>query len=292
MAQTTTTKTLEVLRQLFASFGFPEQVVSDNGPQFVSEEFRQFMQGNGIRHIRYAPYHPASNGLVERFVRTFKEAMKAGKHDRLANFLLSYRTTPHTTTQQTPCSLFLGRAVRTHLDLLRPNLGDRVMAKQAAQKDCHDQHAHSRSLKAGQPVMVKNMRPGDNWIPGVVLKQLGPVSFLVDVGEGRTWKRHLDHLKVCDLPEPVAESAPEEVPEDLAPGHALVAPDIVTPALDRVTVPARDDYPLPAMAPVPPVHQTGTAALSPLRTPPAQTRPVPAPRRSTRPHNMPDYLRY
>ncbi len=156
MTQTIATKTVEVLRQLFSSYGLPEQVVSDNGPQFVSEEFHQFMQGNGICHIRCAPYHPASNGLVERFVRTFKEAMKAGKNDglslshRLANFLLSYRTAPHA-TQQTPCSLFLGRAVRTRLDLLRPNLEDRVLAKQAVQKDQHDQHAHSRSLEAGQP---------------------------------------------------------------------------------------------------------------------------------------------
>ena len=72
MTQTTTTKMLEVLRSLFASYGLPEQIVSDNGPQFVSEEFYQFMQGNGIHHIRCAPYHPASNGLAERFVRTFK----------------------------------------------------------------------------------------------------------------------------------------------------------------------------------------------------------------------------
>ena len=202
MAQTTATKTIEVLRQLFSSYGLPEQIVSDNGPQFVSEEFRQFMQSNGIRHIRCAPYHPASNGLAERFVRTFKEAMKAGKRDvlslsyRLANFLFTYRSTPHATTQQPPCSLFLGRTIRTRLDLLRPSLQDQVMAKQASQKDKHDQHAHSRSLEAGQPVMVKNMRPGDNWIPGVIMKQLGPVSFLVDVGEGRAWKRHLDHLKI------------------------------------------------------------------------------------------------
>ena len=297
MTQTTTTKTLEVLRQVFASYGLPEQVVSDNGPQFVSEEFRQFMQGNGIRHIRCAPYHPASNGLVERFVRTFKEAMKAGKNDgltlshRLANFLLAYRTIPHATTQRSPCSLFLGRTVRTRLDLLKPNLEDRVQEKQAIQKDQHDQHAHSRSLEAGQPVMVKNMRPGDNWIPGVVLKQSGPVSFLVDVGEGRTWRRHLDHLKVRDLPEPVAESAPVEVPDDavVEPGPALGEPDVIAPGPatpDRIAVPARGNSPPVGTASSP------TQTPAPIQTPPAQIRPVPAPRRSTRSHNMPDYLRY
>ena len=126
MTQTTSTKTISILRQLFASYGFPDQIVSDNVPQFISKEFKDFMQANGIRHIRSAPYHPASNGLVERFVRTFKEAMKAGKHDNLSlshrvqNFLFTYRTTPHSTTKVAPCMLFLKRGLRTRLDLLRP----------------------------------------------------------------------------------------------------------------------------------------------------------------------------
>lgn len=184
MTQTTATKTVEVLRHLFASYGFPDKLVSDNGPQFVSEEFRHFMQGNGIRHIRCAPYHPASNGLVERFVRTFKEAMKAGKNDRLPlthrleNFLFTYRTTPYATTQRTPCSLFLSRTVRTRLDLLRPNLEDRVTAKQTVQKGEHDS-----STKHGGWTTSHGQEHASG-IPGVVLKQLGPVSFLVDFSGG------------------------------------------------------------------------------------------------------------
>ena len=61
MSSTTTSKTIEVLRDLFARFGIPEQIVSDNGPQFVSEEFQAFIKSNGIRHITSAPYHPATN---------------------------------------------------------------------------------------------------------------------------------------------------------------------------------------------------------------------------------------
>ena len=201
MTQTTTTKTIEIFRHLIAAYGLPEQVVSDNGPQFISDEFRHFTRGNGIRHIRCAPCHPASNGLVERFVRTFKEAMKAGRNDnltlthKLENFLFLYRNTPHATTQQSPSLLFLGRHVRTRLDLLKPNLQERVVAKQEVQRTSHDQHAHARSLESGQPVMVKNFRPGEMWVPGVVIKALGPVSYIVDVGSGKTWKRHIDHLK-------------------------------------------------------------------------------------------------
>ena len=81
MSTTTTEKTLEVLRNLFASYRLPEQIVSDNGPQFTSHEFELCMKANGIKHIKTSPYHPASNGEAERFVQTFKQAMRAGKSD-------------------------------------------------------------------------------------------------------------------------------------------------------------------------------------------------------------------
>ena len=84
--------------KLFASYEFPEQTVSDNGPQFVSEEFHQFMSRNGIRHIRRAPYHPESNGLVGRFVYTFKEAMNAGKNDELTCQIQNHSTCYYSTS--------------------------------------------------------------------------------------------------------------------------------------------------------------------------------------------------
>ena len=70
MNSTTATKTVEELRKLFSTHGLPEQLVSDNGPQFVAEEFRSFMRNNDIKHIRSTPYQPATNDLAERFVQT------------------------------------------------------------------------------------------------------------------------------------------------------------------------------------------------------------------------------
>ena len=68
MQSTTVSKTIEALRQLFASYGLPEHIVSDNGSQFTSEEFAVFMESNGIKHTRSAPYHLSTNGLAERFI--------------------------------------------------------------------------------------------------------------------------------------------------------------------------------------------------------------------------------
>ena len=145
MRSTTAISTIAVLRQVFASHGLPLQLVSDNGPQFVAEEFKQYLAANGVKHIRCAPYHPASNGLAERFVKTFKTAMRIAEQQgtpqelRLPNFLLSYRSTRHCTTNRTPSSMLLQRELRTRLDLLQP-LCDEQVIQQQAQQACHTMH--------------------------------------------------------------------------------------------------------------------------------------------------------
>ena len=106
MKSITSTATIEKLREMFATHGLPATVVSDNGSNFTSSEFQEFMKRNGIKHIKVAPYNSASNGLAERAVRIFKEGyekMEDGSvQTKLLRLLLSYRTTPHSTTGVPP----------------------------------------------------------------------------------------------------------------------------------------------------------------------------------------------
>ncbi|XP_047987206.1 uncharacterized protein K02A2.6-like [Leguminivora glycinivorella] len=64
---------ITILRRIFASQGLPEVLVSDNGRTFTSEDFNLFLSRNHIKHIFTPPYHPASNGQIERAVQTFKK---------------------------------------------------------------------------------------------------------------------------------------------------------------------------------------------------------------------------
>ena len=164
MKTTTSTKTIEVLRSIFSRNGIPAQIVSDNGSQFSSDEFATFMKRNGIKHFKSAPYHPATNGLAERFIQTFKNSMRAMKDEnrdinqKITNFLLTYRNTPHSTTNEIPAKLFLGRNLRTRLSLLKPNIQINVSRNQMNTTFQEKRTKNSRYFEDGQSVIARDYR--------------------------------------------------------------------------------------------------------------------------------------
>ncbi|XP_048775178.2 uncharacterized protein K02A2.6-like [Ostrea edulis] len=204
MSTTTSASTIDVLRTVFARNGLPATLVSDNGPQFTSREFEDFVDANGIKHIKTSPYHPSSNGLAERFVQTFKQAMKCSRSDlgnikeKLANFLLAYRNIPYCTTNETPAILMMGRELRTKMQLMRPNVESHVKQKQ--QEMCAQRSAHNREFEPGQSVMMRDYRGNNKWIPGTIAQRTGPVSYRVQVDPMTQWRRHADQIVVSQVP--------------------------------------------------------------------------------------------
>ena len=178
----TSTGTIRKLCQMFATHGIPETIVSDNGSVFTSRKFQQFAKLNGIKHITTAPYHPASNGLAERAVQTIKTGLKkitsGTLEDRLSQFLFQYRLTPHSTTGTSPAELLMGRKPRSTLDLIKPNIADRVCQNQQRQKVAHDQGTIERNFEIGTPVFVKNFAPGPAWLSGSVINTEGNCSYI------------------------------------------------------------------------------------------------------------------
>ena len=202
----TTHSTISELRKLFARFGLPEVLVSDNGPQLVSSEFQQFLKTNGIRQSLSPPYHPATNGAAERTVQTVKMALKkfilsnySNDMDLgLQNFLLQYRVTPHGTTGRSPSELFLKRSPRTRFSLLKPDVRRTVSVNQEAQKRNHDiSVAPAPSFAVGEIVRVKSTPQyagHERYLKGVIAKQVGTYRFLVKIGN-RCRYVHTEHLR-------------------------------------------------------------------------------------------------
>ena len=117
---------IEALSNIFSRVGFPEQILSDNGPQFKSELYEQICRFFNIKVIKSTPYHPISNGLVERFNGSLKSMlMKVAEQDpknwdRFVNAaLFAYREVPNSTTGISPYELVYGRKIRGPMSIIK-----------------------------------------------------------------------------------------------------------------------------------------------------------------------------
>nr|XP_054933842.1 uncharacterized protein K02A2.6-like [Dermacentor andersoni] len=202
MKTASSAKTIEALQ---TRFGLPRTLVTDNGPQFSSEEFRVFMKRNGIAHLRTAPYKPQSNGLAERAVRTVKQGLNENTSGslqaRLDHIVSHYRRTP-LPNRQTPASMLLGYQPRSLLH----NVVSRPFPSAGA-------------CNSGQPlskdVWFKNYGVGDKWKPGAVESTEGSRMATVRTADGEQHRRHLDQLKTRRTSvggEAVEPEAPMQVP--------------------------------------------------------------------------------
>ena len=201
---TNATATIHTLRNIFSTHGLPVHLVSDNGPPFTSAELKTFMKQKGIYHIRTPPFHPASNGAAEKAVQTFKRALQKDtatvplKH-KLANFLLSYRTTPHSATGQAPCIMLMHRSIQTRLDLVYPSLTDVISRHQKSQCPSHDNSQPLRRFAVGDTVLARDYRTNQaKWSEETMTQVLGPLTSEVYLPDTQLkWKRHTDQLVHC-----------------------------------------------------------------------------------------------
>ena len=180
--------TIKVLESIFSTHGIPEQIVTDNGTGFKSRDFQYFISLMGIQHICTSPYHPSSNGLAERAVQTY--CLQGPMEHRLTQFLFKYRVTPQTTTNLSPAQLLMGRRLRTTLDLLHPDTSKRVEDKQRRLMT----DKNPRTFAVGDKVFARDVLH-KKWIPAMVFKITGPLSYHVETNTGVVLRKHVDHLR-------------------------------------------------------------------------------------------------
>ena len=111
MKSTTTDKVIQSLKSTFATHGVPSSIRTDNGPQFVSGEFREFLKEHGIFHSKTTPLWPQANGEIERQNSSLLKRLKIAQiekrnwKDNLLTYLMMYRSTPHTVTGVNPSKI-------------------------------------------------------------------------------------------------------------------------------------------------------------------------------------------
>ncbi|XP_055922719.1 uncharacterized protein K02A2.6-like, partial [Eupeodes corollae] len=199
--------TINKLRDVFCRFGLVDTLVSDNGRQFISLDFQQFLANNGIKHILTAPGHPATNGQAENFVKTLKKSLQAILNDTgggsknmdliLNRFLFDYRCAKHCTTGESPAKLLLGKELKNRFSLMKPPL--------VREKICDKQLSNIKNFKGsrnvkfeeGENVYVRDYsNPNkDGWQPATVKKRIGSRSYsCVLTHNKRRIKRHSNQM--------------------------------------------------------------------------------------------------
>ena len=135
---------ITALKSIFSRHGVPEVLVSDNGPQYASQEFTCFARKYDFAHVTSSPHFPQSNGQAERTVKKL-----LGDSEDPYTALLCYRATPLPWCNLSPSELLMGRRLRTNLPVrkeeLQPKLLDMEIFQQQdkafkKQKKDHDHH--------------------------------------------------------------------------------------------------------------------------------------------------------
>ena len=219
----------EQLIGVFARVGVPQEILTDQGSNFTSQLLAELYRLLHVQSIRTSPYHPQTDGLVERFNQTLKSLLrksvdKEGKDwDKMIPYLLfAYREVPQSSTGFSPFELLYGREVRGPLDILREawetntrrdesvvsyvlsmreKLKDmseivqgNITKEQGKQKQWYDRGARLREFKIGDPVLVMLPTSSNKLLaqwqgPYQVVERMGKVTYLVDMHDRRKRRR-------------------------------------------------------------------------------------------------------
>lgn len=196
---------IDKFRCLFAQFGIPEFITTDNGPAFDSYKFKDFSNSFGFQHITSSPYFAQSNGFAERAVAVAKRILK---QEDFYSALLAYRTTPHSATGECPARLLMGRQLRTRLPMIpsmfEPEWPDSVQVRtrdtkyKRQAKFFYDRRHGARGLsplRKGEGVRIKTDKDKGWSRPARVLGPSGhPRSYWVQTDRGRL-RRNRRHLR-------------------------------------------------------------------------------------------------
>ncbi|XP_029182414.2 uncharacterized protein K02A2.6-like [Acropora millepora] len=223
LKSTTSTSIVLKLKNHFARHGCPDRLISDNGPQFISAEFRKFAKEWDFQQRTSSPGNSKGNGKVESAVKTAKNLLRKALDTRADPFIaiLDYRNTPTQGMNTSPVQRLMNRRTRTLLPttkaLPQPETPhpDRefkgLTKKQQRQTGYYNRNARDLpALSEGDVVQIKPFQLGDKvWRKGSVTSRRDERSYVVESPDGATYRRNRLHLKKTkETPDPPAADIP------------------------------------------------------------------------------------
>ena len=213
------------LRSLFSTFGVPDELSSDGGPEFTAGVTKDFLKTWSVRHRISSAYHPQSNGRAEVAVKAAKRLLRSNvgpngslDNDKLLRALLQSRNTPDPDCNLSPAQIIFGRPIRDSLSFvnrlekytnphIRPMWREAWATKESAlrtrfTKTSETLNEHAKPLiplKIGDKCFIQN-QTGNNpnkWHrTGTIVDSAEHDQYVVKVdGSGRLTKRNRRFLR-------------------------------------------------------------------------------------------------
>lgn len=288
----------QALRQVFVTFGVPDEISSDGGPEFTAEESKDFYRRWGTRHRLSSAYFPQSNGRAEVAVKSTKRLLEDNvgpsgdlNTDDVVCALLQQRNTPDRDCALSPAEVLFGRTLKDSL----PRLDKSHMifdngqiheqwhqawaAKESALKsrlvrNCEKLHANSKEfepLREGDSVFIQNQdlatKRSTKWDKqGTVVATGDYDQYLIrTAGTGRLTLRNRRFLRRFQERTQAVTAIPSLRAAPLPEKQHVSAPSVepvVQQAAPSMTaqVPDSDSVPIPRIVPLSPRQPTDSGA--------------------------------
>ncbi|KAJ8389700.1 hypothetical protein AAFF_G00114060 [Aldrovandia affinis] len=240
LTSTTTTKVIDSLESIFSRHGLPVTLRSDQGPQFKSEEFSNYCESNGIKHVKTTPRWAQANGEVERQNASLLKRIRIAESEgldwkrELRKYVTVYRSIDHATTGKSPAELLFNRKMRGKLpDISTAQADLEVRDRDAEQKGKSKIYADERrgakysDVDIGDTVLVKQEKTDKlttpfNTTPHKVVGKAGSQVVVESPTGARysrntTWVKKYTSARETPAEEETPQGAEDSTPNDETP---------------------------------------------------------------------------
>lgn len=224
-SSTSASRTVSVLKTIFSEYGVPSEVFTDQGPQFTSQEFKDFAAKYEFAVTHSSPRYPQSNGFIEAMVKVVKGVMTRAQDSGtdLTLAMLVYRATPFKSGVASPAELLNQRKfkdlipIKQRLNTQQDDSREAMLSAKHTSQEYYNSHAKEREqLSELQHVWYKK-DPVAHWQRGSVVQIADtPKSYVVQDDSGARYQRNSRHVRSATVP------TDSEDPSDATP---LVEPD-------------------------------------------------------------------
>ena len=232
------------LRTHCATFGVPQEISSDGGPEFTASITKEFLEKWGIKHRISSAYYPQSNGRAVVAVKTAKRILRANvgpngslNNDKFLRALLQYRNTPDPDCNVSPAQIIFGRPIRDALSFtnrlekfsnptIRPLWREAWASKEEAlrtrfTRSTEKLNIHAKelpTLHVGEKCFIQNQTGNHptKWDrTGTIVEKSQHNQYIIKVdGSGRLTKRNRRFIKAFKPASSTVEAAPNSLPHN------------------------------------------------------------------------------